>query len=100
MSRKVNIDSIEYEHREQIMKDLQIKIEGSTYVHNSKPSYIYPLDICGDNAYIPFAYGRICPGGPFIRPERDSYGKLTCRFAGSLRPQQREIKKEAIITFK
>lgn len=96
MSREIHIDSVDEKDREQIMKDLQIKLEGSTYVQNSKSSYIYPIDVREDYAYIPFAYGRTCTGGPFPCPERDAYKKLTCRFEGSLRDEQKKVKTEAI----
>ena len=96
MSRKIHIDSIEYEIREQIMKELQIKIDGSTFVYNSKSSYIYPIDEEGDYAYIPFAYGRNCIGGPFNCPDRKSYPTLEHQFSGGLRDHQKEVKTEAI----
>ena len=96
MSRKIHIESIELEVREQIMKELQIKIDGSTYVKNSNPKYIYPIEVGEDYAYIPFAYGRECMGGPYECPSRDSYPKLKCKFVGSLRPHQKEVKTEAI----
>lgn len=96
MSRKIHIESIELDAREQIMKELQIKLEGSKYVHNSKPTYIYPIDVGEDYAYIPFAYGRTCVGGPYECPDRKSYPKLKCKFEGSLRPHQKEVKTEAI----
>ena len=96
MSREIHIDSIESEVREQIMKDLQIKIEGSTFVHNSKPTYIYPIDVVGDYAYIPFAYGRNCQGGPFSCPDREVLPKMSCKFTGSLRDEQKVVKTEAI----
>jgi len=96
MSRKIHIDSVDEKDREIIMKDLQIKLEGSTYVNNSKPTYIYPLDVTEDNAYIPFAYGRTCAGSPFKCPERESFTKLRCKFDGSLRDHQKVVKTEAI----
>lgn len=96
MSRKIHIESIELDAREQIVKELQIKLEGSKYVHNSKPTYIYPIDVGEDYAYIPFAYGRTCVGGPYECPDRKSYPKLKCKFEGSLRDHQKVIKTEAI----
>lgn len=96
MSRKMHIDSVSEADREQIMKDLQIKMEGSTYVKNSQTSYIYPIEVTEDHAYIPFSYGRTCAGGPFECPERNEFGKLKCKFEGSLREHQKEVKTEAI----
>ena len=94
MSREIHIDSIKLEVREQIIKELQIKVDGSTFIYNSKPSYIYPIDEVGDYAYIPFAYGRKCVGGPFPCPDRKSYSTLNCEFSGGLRDHQNEVKKE------
>lgn len=96
MSREILIDSLSDEVREKITKDLQIKIEGSTFVYNSQPTYIYPIDVTDDYAYIPFAYGRTCSGGPFPCPERNTYPSTNVKFEGELRPMQKEIKKEAI----
>jgi superfamily II DNA or RNA helicase len=96
MSRKITIDSVSMEDREQITKDLQIEIEGSSFVHNSKSRFIYPIDVGDVYAYIPFAYGRECKGGPFMCPERDNFSEISCKFGGSLRPEQKVIKNEAI----
>ena len=96
MSRQILIDSITDNEREQIMKELQIKIEPSSYSFNAQPTYIYPFDITDDYAYIPFSYGRTCPGGPYPCPGRDAYDKLTCKFGGSLRDKQKPVKTEAI----
>jgi superfamily II DNA or RNA helicase len=95
MSRKIHIESTELDVREQIMKDLQVRIEGSKY-SNSSPSYVYPIEVGEEYAYIPFAYGRICTGGPFECPNRDTYPKIECKFDGSLREHQKVIKTEAI----
>jgi superfamily II DNA or RNA helicase len=96
MSRKLHIDSLSQETSEIIMKELQIKIEGSKFVHNSKPTYIYPIDVTDDYAYIPFAYGKYCSSGPFDRPEKNTFPNIDCKFNGKLRPKQKVIKKEAI----
>ena len=96
MSRQIHIDSVDEKDRDVIMKDLQIKIEGSKFVYDPKPSYIYPIDVGEDYAYIPFAYGRTCAGGPFECPKRDSYKKLMCKFEGFLREEQKEVKTEVI----
>jgi hypothetical protein len=96
MSRKININEISVETREQLSKELQIRIDGSTFVSNSQPIYIYPIDEVDEYLYIPFAYGRICTGGPFSRPERISYPTIKCNFSGSLRDEQKIVKTEAI----
>lgn len=78
------------------MEDLQIKIEGSTFIHNSKPKYIYPLDVTDTHAYIPFAYGRKCSGGSFTRPDRKLYPVVNIKFNGSLREEQKVVKREVL----
>ena len=96
MSREFIIDEVPMEHKEKIMADLQIKIEGNTFVKNSAPKYIYPLDVTDIHAYIPFAYGLTCPGGPFDRPNRDSFPNMNKKFNGSLRDEQKILKREAL----
>jgi superfamily II DNA or RNA helicase len=96
MSREIHIDSVELEAREQIMKELQIKIEPSNYGFNAKPTYICPIDEVGDYAYIPFAYGRTCVGGPFPCPDRSVLPSMNCKFSGYLRDEQKVVKTEAI----
>lgn len=96
MSRELHIDSLSQKTREQLMKELQIKIEGSKFAYNSQPKYIYPIDVTEDYAYIPFAYGLYCSSGPFPRPYKKSFPKTNVKFNGKLRPKQREVKREAI----
>ena len=96
MSRKIHIDSVPLDVREQITNDLQVKIEGSSFVYNSQPKYIYPIDVGDEYAYIPFSYGFICSGGPFPVPDRDTFSKIGCKFDGSLRCEQKLIKDECI----
>ena len=96
MSREFIIDEVPMEHKEKIMKDLQIKVEGNTFVKNSAPKYIYPLNVTDTHAYIPFAYGLSCSGGPFSRPNRDSFPNMNKKFNGSLREEQKILKREAL----
>ena len=96
MSREILIDSLSDEIREKITYDLEIKIEVSTFVYNAHPKFIYPMDVTDTHAYIPFAYGRTCIGGPYPCPSRDIYPSSKVMFTGELRPIQKEIKKEAI----
>ena len=96
MSRVFEIDSVSMEDRQKIMEDLSVKLEGSTFVMNSQPKYIEALDVTDTHAYIPFAYGRNCPGGPFPRPDRKNFPMMTGRFAGKLRDKQRVVKREAL----
>jgi len=91
MSRKIHIDSVPQDRREQIMKDLTIKIEPSSYTFNAQPTYIYPVDVTETHGYIPFAYDRSFP-----RPERKSFSQIKAKFVGSLRNHQQPVRKEAI----
>jgi len=99
MSRQIHIDSVSEENREQMMEELQITIEGSKFVYNSKPRYIYPLDVEGEYGYLPFAYARTCVGGPFDRPDKNNFSTISCKFEGTLREEQIKIKKEASLGF-
>lgn len=96
MSRKVLIESLSDELKEKISNDLEIKIEGSSFVYNALPKFVYALDITPTHAYIPFAYGFTCEGGPFDCPEKSSFPPAHVIFQGELRPAQKEIKSEAI----
>jgi len=96
MSRKIKIELVNENDREKITNDLQIKIEGSTFIHNSKPSFIYPIDVQEEYAYIPYAYGRTCAGGPFPCPDRNTYGSIELKFVGTLRDEQNIVKTEVI----
>ena len=80
MSREIHIESLKDEDIDIINKELEIVIEPGPYDTNSKPTFIYPMDISkdGSHAYIPFAYGRTCAGGPYDRPDISvSYTHLT-----------------------
>ena len=91
MSRKIHIDSVPVEERKQMMTDLTIKMEGSSFVYNSQPTYIYPFEVTEEDAYIPFAYAK-----KFSRPDLDSFTKSECKFNGKLRDYQKDAKNEAI----
>ena len=96
MSKRLDLNSISEEHKTNILKDLQIKIEGSTFASNAVSKYIYPIDILNGIAYIPFSYGRVCPSGRIPSPDRCTYTDISCSFAGKLRDEQKIVKKEAI----
>jgi superfamily II DNA or RNA helicase len=99
MSRKVSIDDIPEDSRKEIMKDLTIKVEQSSYSFSSQAKYIYPFEVTEDDefAYIPFAYGRTCPhGGPFPAPPKENFPTTKYTFDGQLRSHQTEVKSEAI----
>ena len=96
MSCKFNINSKSDKYLKQMTKDLQIKIENSKFA-SYYSSYIYPFDITdNDEAYIPFAYSKTAPGGTVPRPDKKSFPTTNIKFSGKLRPEQKEVKKEAI----
>jgi superfamily II DNA or RNA helicase len=95
MSREILITTLSNEAKETISDELELKIEGSTFVY-SQPKFIYPIDVTDTHVYIPFAYGRLCIGGPYPCPSKNSFPITNVIFEGELRPMQKEIKTEAI----
>jgi superfamily II DNA or RNA helicase len=91
MSIYVKIDSIPLNVRNNINKDLEIKIENK--FGGCAPKYIYPFEIEKDNITLPFAYAV---EKKLKRPNRDSLSSFNCSFEGTLRPEQKEVRKEAI----
>jgi superfamily II DNA or RNA helicase len=95
MSCKKIIDEIEHSIKEKIQTELQIKVEQNTqYNKNLPPKYIFPYEIYNDNVYLPFSYAYKNLG--FIRPKRETFSPLKADFIGTLRPEQKVVKKEAI----
>lgn len=93
MSIKINIDNIDYETRQQISKDLELKIEGNKYA-KGQFRYVYPYDMVNDDFYLPFSYASKTIKLP--RPLRKDFTKMIVKFEGKLRPEQRVVKKEAL----
>ena len=91
MSIYVKIDSIPLNVRNNINKDLEIKIENK--FGGCAPKYIYPFEIEKDNITLPFAYAV---EKKLKRPNRDSLSSFNFSFEGILRPEQKEVRKEAI----
>jgi superfamily II DNA or RNA helicase len=91
MSICVKIDSIPLNVRNHINKDLEIKIENKFGC--GPPKYIYPFEIEKDNITLPFAYAVEKKSK---RPNRDTLSTFDCSFEGILRPEQKEVRKEAI----
>jgi len=91
MSIYVKIDSIPLNVRNNINKDLEIKIENK--FGGCAPKYIYPFEIEKDSITLPFAYAA---EKKLKRPNRDSLSSFNCSFEGILRPEQKEVRKEAI----
>jgi hypothetical protein len=91
MSRQIVIDSLSIEMRDKVSKDLQIRQEPSRYAYGAQPTFIYPLEVVNDTAYVPFAYNR-----KFPRPPRETFPRARYRFEGRLRTEQKAVKSEAV----
>jgi superfamily II DNA or RNA helicase len=92
MSIIIEIDKLPYEVREQISKDLELKIENKFGV--GAPRYIYPYTVSDNTIKIPFAYavGNLKLG----RLPRTHFTARNVIFNGVLRPEQQIVRKEAI----
>ena len=91
MSIAKAVEELPYDTRQQIGKDLEIKLE-SKY-GNSAPKYMYPFEVKNDDIILPFAYAtRVLK---LKRKDRGDYPQMTLDFKGTLRPEQKEVKKEA-----
>jgi superfamily II DNA or RNA helicase len=85
------IDSIPWDVRQNINKDLEIKIENKFGA--GPPKYIYPFEIDGETITLPFAYAI---SKKMKRPVRENFHCVKMAFEGILRPEQTEVRKEAI----
>lgn len=96
MSLKVNINNLSDTIREKITKDLTIKIvdvKASKY-SRGPAKYVYPFELIQTDVYLPFYYGVNHVKLP--RPNITDYTPKQLKFTGSLRPNQKEIKNEAL----
>ena len=99
MSISIDIDSMTDEQREKIHKDLEIKIEASTYAFGAKAVYLHPYEIRTDKngkdiVFLPFAYA-VSQG--FSRPARESFPTLnSTKCTAILRTNQKEVRDEAL----
>jgi superfamily II DNA or RNA helicase len=91
MSISISIETIPWEVRKNINSDLEIKIENK--FGGQPPRYIYPFEIEGENIILPFAYAIT---KKIKRPVREKFLTLNIPFDGVLRPEQTEVRKEAI----
>lgn len=91
MSISLSIETIPWEVRKNINSDLEIKIENKFGA--GPPRYIYPFEIEGENITLPFAYAIT---KKIKRPVRENFLTLNIPFDGILRPEQTEVRKEAI----
>ena len=92
MSVKSSMKNMSSDSIQKINKDLEIKIENKYGM--GPPRYIQPYEIHGDNIILPFSYG--VKNMKFIRPPRESLGKINVEFTGKPRPEQKEVLKEAL----
>ena len=94
MSCKINVDCLTLEMREKINDELKIKLENNKYMIGAPAKYIYPYNIEGEEIYLPFAYSY--RQLKLKRPLRDSFPNMSVEFKGDLRPEQKEVRKEAL----
>lgn len=91
MSLATNVETLSYETRQKVSKDLEIKIESK--FGNIPPKYIYPFEIKRNDIILPFAYAvRVLR---LKRKDRGAYPAIKTAFGGTLRPEQKVVKKEA-----
>lgn len=91
MSVYLPIERIPWEVRKNINSDLEIKIENK--FGGGPARYIYPFEIEEENIALPFAYAI---SKKIKRPTREDFLSLRISFDGILRPEQSEVRKEAI----
>ena len=96
MSILLPIDNLSYEQKYTIDNELEIKIENSNkFGPRGMTRSIYPYDIVSENVILPlgFASSHL----QLKRPPRDAFPTFDCLvFGGSLREEQKQIKKEAL----
>lgn len=91
MSRIVSVDSLSNEELNKISDELMVQKEESKYSFSSSPEFITLYELKGNQLTVPFSYNRNFP-----RRERKEFPVSDIKFVGELRPNQKEVKKEAI----
>jgi len=96
MSICISIDNLSYEQKHKVDNDLEIKIENSNkFGPKNMTRSIYPYDIIDNNVILPLGFASSQLN--LARPSRESYPTFDClTFGGSLREEQKQIKKEAL----
>ena len=84
MSLCTNVDSLPWETRQRIHKDLEIKIESKFGM--GQPKYVYPFEIDADNIKLPFAYAARTL--KLKRPGRKDFPTMEVEFAFEPREEQ------------
>ena len=97
MSVKVILEDLSDETRQKIADGLEFKTDPSYYAKisgNDDGKVIYAFDIRDEYIYIPFYYAVNTLKLP--KRERHEFRQMKIKFRATLRPLQKEIKKEAI----
>lgn len=93
MSIVTEIDNLEYEVREKLCKELELKIENKFAMGG--PKYIYPYSVNENSIKLPFAYASTILKLP--RLPRSNFSTRKLKFTGSLRPEQEIVRKESLV---
>lgn len=94
MSIKYNVDELNNEQLVEINDNLKIEIENSKYNKFAPKRTIEPYCIENKDIYVPLAFGSSVL--KLQRRKRTEFSSMNVVFEGTLRPEQEEIKKEAI----
>lgn len=94
MSIKLEIDSLPYETRKQIVTTLRFLPNSNRFSSFSRPEYIFAYHIEDEYIYVPFSYGVMELKAP--RQSRKSYDTINVEFKGVLRDNQKIVKNEAV----
>ena len=94
MSLKTNINKLDNETISKINKDLIIKEKPDKYNKFARPKEVVTYIIENQDIYIPFAYA--VNELKIKRPEREIFPSMNVKFAGTLRDEQKIVKKEAM----
>ena len=97
MSIVCDINNLTLEERTNVVRKLQFnKKVNPRFKNQAISATIYPYNIIGDNIYAPFYWAQeniLCSK----RPDRDTFKcDFFPKFKGSLRPLQKEVKKEVV----
>ena len=92
MSLIVDIDELSNEERDIINNDMTIKIENK--MSFIPPRSFYLPEILNNNIYLPFAYSVNVLNKK--RKLRKEFSEINIAFTGSLRDEQKIVKKEAL----
>ena len=94
MSSTIDINTLSDIQKEKIHNDLQIKLIDNKYNKFAPPRFIYAYELNENILKVPFAYAY--QNLKMSRPSRSLYSIMNTKFQGSLRDEQKLIKKEVI----